>query len=66
MTLFLSAQLLHSELECSCEIPDLFALFKRAVILEIMAKRGVESLETKLFQGRRRLIPEASSSVSSY
>jgi len=45
MTLFLSAQLLHSELECSCEIPDLYALFKRVVKLELMAERGVQSLD---------------------
>ena len=45
ITLFLSAQLLHSELECSREIPDLYALFKRAVKLKLMAKLGVESLD---------------------
>ena len=44
ITLFLSAQLLHSELECSREIPDLYALFKRAVKLELMAERGVKGL----------------------
>jgi len=45
ITLLLSAQLLHSELECSREIPDLYALFKRAVKLKLMAKLGVESLD---------------------